>query len=251
MKKSTLYWLKVAIPVTAVFCTWGGQAAMEVQGFGLSEPVAVRDVYGACHRLEEPLAIKFRQHSNWVIGDNGWRYIIKFKFAEEKKYVTDFFSADFDNKATGEKGDPVIATGPNTSYVGIKDGMHTVNVYTHLSGGGNTTHFINIPTRNLSYLSIRAHSPSNDKNEATFVWDLRDGNNISGGWLGNVPKYVTWLGFKEDNQGEFNLLNADHLEFEFVQLGNDAPKWKFWHAKMNFVEGRGPFTVKQYVDACQ
>lgn len=271
MKKSTLYWLKVAIPVTALFCTWGGQAAMEVKGFGLSEQDAILDVYGACHRLEEPLVIKFHQRSSFVAFNRGWRYYIKFRFAEEKKYTPVYFAADFD-KATGEQGNDVIATGPYTSMGKYNPNtkMHTVNILTNESGGGASNHSITIPSRNIDYLSIQAFSPTNNKG-ATFVWakspTYEPNSNVltfaanslkgeEGGWIGYAKNETIdgnlspWRNNYYGGNGRFNLRSVDVLNFWFTQEMYNEPKWLLDAVRTTFLD-RGPFTKAQYEAACQ
>ncbi|QBM24111.1 hypothetical protein E1B03_17400 [Citrobacter arsenatis] len=244
---------KGIVPVSLMACSFSGFSAMEVKGFELAEQDKIRNVYGACHRLEEPLTIVFNVNTDFVAFGQGWRFEFVYKVMEDKKYKTEYFSAD-DGKLTNALGSGGIFI---KHFRGIISGgdYQVVDAWTSRVNGndGSNTYTLTLPTRNLEVLSFRAWSPSNP-NGGIVTWDIRDGNNLNSAGLGTgitKPSSVTYDGFS--SKGGFNLLNVDHLKIGFAQTMGGVgfyPAWELVAKETNF-QDRGPYTAAQYKAACQ
>lgn len=253
MKIFNSIFFKGIVPVSLMACSFSGFSAMEVKGFELAEQDKIRNVYGACHRLEEPLTIIFNVNTDFVAFGQGWRFEFTYKVMEDKKYKTEYFSAD-DGKLTNALGSRTIFT---KNFVGISSGgdYEVVDAWKSRVNGndGSNTYILTLPTRNLESLSFHAWSPSNP-NGGTVTWNIRDGNNLNSRNLGGEiikPSSVTYDGFS--GEGGFNLLNIDHLRIGFGQTMGGVgfyPAWKLVAQETNF-QDRGPYTAAQYRAACQ
>lgn len=254
MKIFNSLFFKGIVPVSLMACSFSGFSAMEVKGFELAEQDKIRNVFGACHRLEEPLTIKLYMNTDFVAAGAGWRAEIRYRLQDEKKYITDYFSAD-DIKLSNGQGNEQIFTGP-TYVTSVKDGTRggESKVY---GNDGSKDYYLVLPSRNIDFLDFRIFSYSNG-NGGSLAWTERDGNylfnqqgNFSKGL--NNPRSFTLKGISDYNTGRFNLLNIDYLEVSFVQYMTGTgfyPDWKITAHEMKFRD-RGPYTAAQYKAACQ
>ncbi|POT26221.1 hypothetical protein C3433_15515 [Citrobacter freundii] len=250
MKIFNSLFFKGIVPVSLMACSFSGFSAMEVKGFELAEQDKIRNVYGACHRLEEPLTVRVHVNTDFVAAGQGWQFNLHYTVNEDKKYKTQYLSADDDKLTT--------STGSNRIFVaeggGVGDSEVPTTHQSRINGNsGGNTYYLQLPTRNLSFLRFEASSPTNE-NGGIIAWDKRDGNYLkSSGFLQQIrnPKKISTDGFS--SEGGFNLLNVDYLEIVFVQTMGGVgfyPAWEIYANKMNFVD-RGPYTAAQYKAACQ
>lgn len=233
-------------------------ASMEVKGFKLSEGTVIKEIYGSCHRLEEPLTLKIVAGTTFVALGKGWQAEIKYRFREGKKYYTEFISDS--GSLTNSRGEGIIS-GTNFQQASGPDGngYYTDMLYPSANSDGLYTYHITLPTRNLDYLSIRFSSVSNGRGN-TIIWSNREGNVLSGSWL-SQPVQTTSSGFLEDpvsgssqNLGtlSFNLVNLDYLLVDFRQrnISKPTPGWELTANKLRFRDGNG-YTAEQFEAACK
>lgn len=238
-------------------------AGMEVKGFSFAESATIKDVYGSCHRLEEPLTIKIVAQVNYVAGSQGWIGEIKYRFKDQKKYISAYFSDS--GELTDQVGVDIIhghdsgaTEGPDSSgfYLnepkpgGIEAADHLDKIY-----------YLTLPTRNLDYLSIGFRATSNKRGN-TIIFDSREGNFLKGNWLSKPVQTKSFL-FEEDDQERmvasenlstltFNLVNLDYLLVQFQQRdpAKPTPNWTLTANKMTFRDGEG-YTAEQFKAACK
>ncbi|WP_370612026.1 hypothetical protein [Citrobacter meridianamericanus] len=239
---------KGILPASLIVCSFSAFSAMEVKGFSLSQEDAIRNIYGSCHRLEEPLVIKLHTNTDFVVGDQGWRFEIRYQIKEDKKYKTDIFSADND-KLTNQFASDFPVTNQNGTGSGFvkplteSNGIYGFRLNASNQQGGQWIQ-ATLPTRNIEFIQLYAWSYSNNRG-GTYNFRRQGGNFMSGGAINGTATQIGPV--------TFNLLSVDHLSVAFVQTMGGVgitPSWGFEAVPVNF-QDRGPYNAAQYKAACQ
>lgn len=100
--------------------------------------------------------------------------------------------------------DPWINNAPNISC--IPEGQYFVKLLYSPHFGRPYPHILGVPGR--SGILIHSGNTDSDTQGCVLVGDYRDGNTISGGLLGALPRFLEWFA-SMGNEAEVTVKNGD------------------------------------------
>ncbi|EBS1326916.1 hypothetical protein CRQ31_05555 [Salmonella enterica subsp. enterica serovar Worthington] len=297
MKKLILFIISMSVVSISQAETPMRNDPLNVSGFNFAESnkaylsKKIKDIYGSCYRLEEPLVIRLSAEGNGVAGAKSWRAKVRFTLPQSKIIDSVHMSARdenagvtwIDNRAMG--GNSLYALGNMITWDNAKlaqDGPRISQrgwqIETDSVNNNKVMRFVTIPTRNLETLEFIFESDANPNNVHIMFRRIPGTNfmnNVSlwypkGGDSANLldtyldPKgkgnklrgsYVDGNPVKGVPYGKFSLVRAEQINFAGVQRVGPSQIWMGVYEADFRVDERERrkygITAEQFDAACQ
>lgn len=261
MKKLILFIMSMSVVSISQAETPMRDDPLNVSGFSFAESnkaylsKKIKDIYGSCYRLEEPLVIRLSAEGNGVAGAKSWRAKVRYTLPQSKIIDSVQMSARDEPHGVTWVDDRILTAidGPSRYAAGNWGVWNTRlaqngpiitqsgwQIETNSVNNNKIIKYVTIPTRNLNTLEFIFESDANP-NDVRILFERVPGTNImnnvttwnpDGGTSGHfLDDYLDIKGkenklknaYGDGNQikgvayGRFNLVRAEQINFSGVQ----------------------------------